>query len=171
MTEPVEPVDAFRYVDPMTRRIIEAWIKREPDLEIPWTPLDKPLSECTVALISSAGLALASDEPFDTQREREDPWWGDPTHRVIPAGATEEDLRCHHLHINPNHVLSDLDCALPMRRLRELADEGVVGQAAAEHYTMMGYILRPAVLRTETVPKLVQALRDAAVDAVVLVPI
>ena len=168
MAKQVEP---FRYVDPMTRRIIEAWIGREPKHQLPWAPLAKPLEECTVAIVSSAGLAMADDEPFDQAREREEPWWGDPSYRRIPATATEDDLRCYHLHINPTHVMSDLDCALPMRRLRELADEGVISAVADEHYTMMGYILRPAELLAKTVPALIERLRAAAVDAVALVPI
>ncbi|MBW2528186.1 MAG: hypothetical protein JRI23_28675 [Deltaproteobacteria bacterium] len=164
-------VDPFRYIDSMTRRVIEAWIKREPDHAIPWASLDQPLADSTVALVSSAALALADDEPFDQEGERQDPWWGDPSFRTVPATATEQEIRCYHLHINPKHVLSDLDCALPMRRLGELSDEGLVGAAAAEHYTMMGYILRPAELLERTVPKMIDALRAAKVDAVVLVPI
>ena len=35
------------------------------------TPLRKPLAECTVALISTAGIARRDDVPFDQDGERE----------------------------------------------------------------------------------------------------
>ena len=39
-----------------------------------------------------------------------------------------------------------------MRRLTELAHEGIVGQPAPRHYSLMGYILDPTVLVEETAP-------------------
>ncbi len=57
-----------------------------------------------------------------------------------------------------------------MRRLSELAHEGVVGRPAPRHYSIMGYILDATVLVTETMPAIVERLRSDAVDAVVLVP-
>jgi D-proline reductase (dithiol) PrdB len=57
-----------------------------------------------------------------------------------------------------------------MRRLAELAHDGVVGKPAARHYSLMGYILDPTVLVEETAPAIADRLRADAVDAVVLVP-
>jgi len=45
---------------------------------IPWTPLRRALEQCTIALLSTAGVALRGDKPFDQERERKNPWWGDP---------------------------------------------------------------------------------------------
>lgn len=78
------PTPTMRALDPATRRIMEAWIAREPAREIPWCPLPRPLPEATVALVSSAAVALATDQPFDQDGERRNPWWGDPSFRVIP---------------------------------------------------------------------------------------
>jgi hypothetical protein len=44
-------------------------------------------------LLSSAGIALKDDQPFDQEGERQNPWWGDPTYRVLPKTATEKDVR------------------------------------------------------------------------------
>ena len=35
----------------------------------PWTPMNKPLSESRVALVTSAGLHLRSDAPFVTDHK------------------------------------------------------------------------------------------------------
>jgi hypothetical protein len=58
-------VDSFRFISGITKRMIKNWISMEKPRPIPWTPLAKPLSECNVALFSSAGIALKDDQPFD----------------------------------------------------------------------------------------------------------
>ena len=163
-------IDSYRFLDFASRQVMKAWAAREKPGVIPFTLLSKPLRECTVALISTAGIARNDDRPFDQEGERQDPWWGDPSFRVIPLGTTERDVRIYHLHIDPRFGEEDLDVVLPMRRLTELARDGVVGGAAPRHYSIMGYILDPTVLVEQTVPAIVDRLRADGVDAVALVP-
>jgi len=164
-------IDSYRYVDFATRQIMKAWAARQEPGIIPFTPLAKPLSECTVALVSSAGIARNDDRPFDQEGERRNPWWGDPSYRRIPLGTTEKDIRVYHLHIDPKFGEADLDVLLPMRRLAELASAGVVGRPAATHYSTMGYILDPTELVEKTAPAIAADMRKDHVDAVVLVPV
>ena len=149
---------------------MKAWAARQKPGVIPFTPLSKPLGECTIALVSTAGVARNDDRPFDQERERRDPWWGDPSFRVIPLGSTERDVRLSHLHIDPRFGEADLDVVLPMRRLAELADENIVGQPAARHYSIMGYILEPTVLVEKTAPAIAELMARDRVDAAALVP-
>ena len=164
-------IDSYRYVDFATRQIMKAWAARQEPSVIPFTPLAKPLRECTVALVSTAGIARRDDRPFDQEGERRDPWWGDPTFRKIPLGTTESDIRVYHLHIDPRFGEEDLDVLLPMRRLTELARVGRVGRPAPTHYSFMGYILETAELLAETAPAIAASLHAEQVDAVVLVPV
>jgi len=168
-----EEVDAFRYVDRITRTMMKAHAEREPVRDIPWTPLEKPLSECKIGLVSTAAISLREgQEPFDAERERRDPWWGDPTWRELPWSATEADLRTDHLHIERTGVHDDLGCVVPTRGLEQLADEGVIGSVAESWFSIMGYLLRPQdELVPVTIPCLVENLRAQALDAVVLVPV
>jgi len=163
-------VDSYRFLDFATRQVMKAWAARQKPGQIPFTPLAKPLRECTIALLSTAGVARNDDRPFDQEHERRDPWWGDPTFREIPLGTTERDVRLFHLHIDPQFGQADLDVVLPMRRLAELAREGMVGRPAARHYSMMGYILEPTVLVEETAPAIAERMRLDGVDAAALVP-
>lgn len=163
-------IDSYRFLDFATRQVIKAWAAREEPGVIPFTPLAKPLCECTIALVSTAGIARNDDRPFDQERERRNPWWGDPSFRLIPLGTTEQEVRIYHLHIDPRFGEADLDVVLPMRRLTELAHDGVVGQAAATHYSLMGYILDPTVLVAETAPTIADRMRADHVDAAALVP-
>lgn len=163
-------IDSYRFLDFATRQVMKAWAARLEPGVIPFTRLTKPLRECTVALISTAGIARKDDRPFDQDGERRNPWWGDPSFRTIPLGTTEKDVRLYHLHIDTRFGEADLEVVLPMRRLAELAREGVVGRPARTHYSIMGYILEPTELLERTVPAIAELLRAEHVDAVALAP-
>jgi D-proline reductase (dithiol) PrdB len=168
----VVTIDSYRFLDFATRQIIKAWVAREAEVrrDTPWAPLPRPLADCKVALVSTAGVARRDDVPFDQEGERRNPWWGDPSFRRIPMGTTEDEVGLHHMHIDTRFGQEDLDVVLPMRRLGELADEGLVGRAAEVHYSIMGYQLRPEVLERETAPAIAREMRDRGVGAAALVP-
>jgi D-proline reductase (dithiol) PrdB len=163
-------LDSYRFLDFASRQVMKAWAAREKPGVIPFTPLTKPLAESTIALVSTAGVARNDDRPFDQEHERRDPWWGDPSFREIPLGTTERDVRLYHMHIDPRFGEADLDVVLPMRRLTELARDGIVGRAASTHFSIMGYILEPAVLVEKTAPAIAERMRRDGVDAAALVP-
>ena len=163
-------IDSYKFLSGITKRLAQNWAKMEVPKSIPWTPLAKPLSECRVALISSGGIALKTDIPFDQEGERQNPWWGDPSYRIIPRGTKTEEIKLYHLHVDPVPAEADLNCLLPIDRLIELEAAGEIGAAAPSHYTFMGYNLQPKVLLEETTLAIIRNLRDEAVDAVVLVP-
>jgi D-proline reductase (dithiol) PrdB len=163
-------IDSYRFLDFASRQVMKAWAARQEPGVIPFTPLSKPLRECTVALVSTAGVARNDDRPFDQEGERRDPWWGDPSFRAIPLGTTEKDVRLYHMHIDPRFGESDLDVVLPMRRLAELSHEGFVGRPAPMHYSVMGYILEPAEMVEKTAPAIADRMRAERVDAAALFP-
>ena len=163
-------VDSYRFLDGLSRKLIRSWTKLEQPREIPWTPLSKPLRECTVALVSSGGIALRTDRPFDQEGERRNPWWGDPSFRIIPRGTRSEDIRAYHLHIDPSSAEEDLNCLLPIDRLDDLVRSGKVGHSSEKHYSYMGYLLDPRELLTTSIPAIIKDLRKDAVDIAVLVP-
>ncbi len=164
------PLSSYRFLDFASRKVMQAWAARQEPGAIPFTPLPKPLRDCTIALLSTAGIARNDDRPFDQEGERRNPWWGDPTFREIPLGTTEKDIRIYHLHIDPRFGEADLDVVLPMRRLSELAAEGFVGRPAPTHYSTMGYILDATELVEKTAPAIAGRMRAERVDAAALVP-
>lgn len=163
-------VDSYHFLDSITKRLVKSWIKLESPREIPWTLLSKPLSDCTVALISTGGIALKTDRPFNQEGERQNPWWGDPSYRTIPHTAGGGDIRVYHLHIDPSLAEGDLNCLLPIERLSELVEEKRVGSAALSHYSFMGYLLEPQELLEKSIPAIIEHLRADKVDVVVLIP-
>src|SRR5512146_1648732 len=144
-------VDSYRFLGGVSKKLIKSWVQLESPREIPWTPLAKPLSECTVSLISTGGIALKTDRPFDQEGERRNPWWGDPSFRIIPRGTRTDEIRVYHMHIDPSSAEQDMNCLLPIERLAELATQGKVGRAAASHYSYMGYLLDPRELLEKSI--------------------
>jgi len=145
-----------------------------PGQQLPvWAPFEKRLHESRIALLTSAGLYLKSTQPsFDIEREKANPQWGDPGWRSIPSGAAAGDLAVAHLHINDEDLLADPEIALPAHLLGRLAEEGVIGSAAAAHVSVMGYQERSLEgWREKTAPELVAHLRDQAVDGLILAPV
>ena len=164
-------VDSFRYLSPASKAIMKTMIALAPRDPVPWTPLPRPLSEATVALVSTAGLSMLADPPFDAEGERQNPWWGDPSYRVIPRTATEADIVASHLHIETAYLRQDLDVVLPLRRLAEAEAEGRIGRVAPSHYSFMGYLLDPTEFLERSVPAMIERMRAEAVDAAVFVPV
>jgi hypothetical protein len=72
-------IDSYRFLDFASRQVMKAWASRQERSAIPFTPLTRPLRECTIALVSTAGVARNDDRPFDQEGERRNPWWGDPS--------------------------------------------------------------------------------------------
>jgi D-proline reductase (dithiol) PrdB len=164
-------VDSYRFLDAISKRAMKRWAGLPGEIQIPWTPLAKALSKCTVSLFSSAAIALKTDHPFDPEIERQDPWFADPSYRVLPRTVRTGDIQVCHLHINPAFAEQDLNAVLPIERLDELAETGEIGATAPSHYSYMGYTLRPERLLRESLPGMIRQLRDEQVDVVVLVPV
>ena len=118
-------VDPWRFAGGFLTRVLSAQIPDEPSHDpIPWAPVAKPLAESRVALLSSSGLSQAGDEPFDMDGERKRPTWGDPSWRRMAADADRAGIQANHLHIDTGYVERDLNVALPIDHLRELAVAG-----------------------------------------------
>ena len=135
--------------------------------QTPWTPLSKPLSECKVALVTTGGVHLQTDLPFDMI----DPQ-GDPSFRKISSQAQKEDLRITHDYYDHQDAERDINLVLPMDILRKCQQEGVIGACAEWYYGFMGHIEGPHLktLIQVTARDVGFQLKQQAVDAALLVP-
>jgi D-proline reductase (dithiol) PrdB len=164
-------VDGFKFMPPS----LKAWISQSIPAEdfsgpIPWTPIEKPLAKTTIALMTSAGISMKSDPPFDMDRERREPTWGDPSYREIHRDATGMHVDVNHLHIKTDYIQEDINVMLPLQRFIEFEDEGTIGRLAPTSYSFYGFQLDPRVLLEETVPKVASRMSEEGVEAVFLTP-
>jgi len=147
----------------MPAHLREALVNQElPDFgDTPWvTP--KPLNECRVALISTAGLHRPEDPPFT-------PGAGD--YRIIPDDTDMGILTMSHLSTNFDRsgFYQDVNTSFPADRLHELADEDVNSSVASRHYSFMG--ATPPTAMEPVARDLAKVLKADNVDAVALVPV
>jgi len=171
MKETMKRVDGFRFLPPGLAAWIRTYIPEEEfQGPIPWTPLSKPLNQATIALITSAGISLKSEPPFDMDRERQEPTWGDTSYREIPRDTTEEDITVNHLHINTNYIKQDLNVILPLRRMAEFERKGFIGRLADTAYSFYGFQWQKSDFLREAIEPMAQKMRGEAVDAVLLTP-
>ncbi len=128
--------------------------------EIPWTPLRKSLSDSTVVLISTGGVHLRSDRPFNLN--------SDPTFRVIPTSAQPADLAISHQAYDRTDALRDINLVFPIERLRELEAEGVIRRLAEDHY---GFGLMGSAKRLmPAIKEVARRISESGVDLALLVP-
>lgn len=171
MTVPEKTVDGFHFMPPSLR----AWLSKDIPKEayqgpIPWTPLTKSLNETKFSLMTSAGISMKKDPPFDVKREVREPTWGDPTSRNIPRDASQEDIDVNHLHINTDYIKEDMNVILPLARFKEFEEEGLIGALAPTCYSFYGFQLNPKELLEKTMPGVASRMHGEGVEAVLLTP-
>ncbi len=171
MKESEQVVDGFHFLPPG----LAAWIKTfipEHDYEgpIPWTPMAKPLSDASFALVTSAGISCKGDPPFDMEREKKEPTWGDRSFRKIPRTASEKDIAANHLHINTSYILQDMNVILPIARFDEFEKEGTIGRLAETHYSFYGFQWENTAFLDNAIAPMAEQMKKEAVDSVFLTP-
>jgi len=169
--EQMKMVDGFRFLPPG----LKAWMKTFiPDEDfkgtIPWTPMSKPLNQTTLALVTSAGISLKTDPPFDMEREKKDPLWGDRSFRAIPRGTTEKEIDVNHLHINTNYAKQDINVILPLARMAEFEKEKIIGRLAPTAYSFYGFQWQNTDFLKEAIEPISKMMKDEKVEAVLLTP-
>lgn len=167
------PVDSYAFLPRSFRPLFETWTPIA-DTSPVWTDFGRRLADARITLLSSAGLHVRGEqEPFDLERERREPNWGDPSFRVLPHDA--HALGVAHLHIDPADLEADHDVALPSRALDDLAADGWIAGPTDAHLSVMGFQGRGDDAlegwRTEAVPGIVDRLRDLRSEGVVLAPV
>jgi len=141
------------------------WRKIDP---VPWTPLKKPLSQCKLALVSSAGFVLPDQSHFDESIKG-----GDPSFREIPSGVDVKTLVETHRSESFDHagLQQDPNVGFPIDRVHEMAASGRIGSVNHRHLSCMGSITAPGRLMRDTAPPAVRLLVQDQVDVALLVPV
>jgi len=125
-----------------------------------FTPFTKELKDCTVALVTAAGVHLKSQKPFNLA--------GDFTFREIPGDTPSSELMVTHGGYDNTDVNRDINCMFPIDRLRELAAEGFIKSIAPVNIGFMGGGGNVKKFQEETGPAIAEILKKEGVDVAVL---
>jgi D-proline reductase (dithiol) PrdB len=131
----------------------------------PFLPARRALPMLNLALLSSAGAYLDGSEPFDGSAPD-----GDVTFREIPTEIDAEDLEFVPRGYDQAAVRLDLNCQVPLARLAEFEQNGIIGQLNPVFWSFQGFIPNAYRLVNEMLPLLVRRLARYEVQAALLVP-
>ena len=131
----------------------------------PFTPARRALPMLNLALISSAGAYIDGTPAFDTNATN-----GDTSFREIPIEVEQSDLRFAARGFDPAAVQADANSQLPVARLLEFEQNGIIGQLNPVFWSFCGFIPDAGRLVDELAPKLVERVRRYEVQAALLVP-
>jgi hypothetical protein len=142
------------------RRPRAFWQRKDPPA---WTPLSRPLSESTLALVCSNAYMTEAGH-------RVGPGEHESRFRMIPAEAHRDEPTAY--------SAGGLDLAgrederlLPvLDRARTLVESGRIGRLSPRHLSLSGAVVSPSRVVEETNHAAVLQLADDQVDVVLLVP-
>jgi len=154
----------FSFSDRM-RLKAHRWHRIDP---VPWTPLQRPLAECRLGLVSSAGFVLPEQKRFAESR-----FGRDPGFHEIPAEVDVSTLVDTHHSKAFDHtgMRRDPNLSFPIDRVRELASAGRIASVAPRHLSFMGGISAPSRFMRHSVPEMARVFVDDGVDVALLVPV
>src|SRR5262245_5284405 len=127
---------------------------------IPYTPNHRSLDELTIGLVTTAGVHVRDQPPFNPEGEKE--------FRVIRGDVDTSQLMITHPYYDHADADRDVNCVFPLDRLRELATEGRI---SAVSNVPVGYMRTSPRLRPvdeETAPAIADRVERSKADAVVL---
>ena len=127
---------------------------------IPYTPRSRELSQSVFALVSTAGVHLRAQEPFNIE--------GDNSWRVLPGDVQADQLMVTHDHYDHHDADEDINCVFPIDRLRELAAGGIIGGVASRHLGFMGYSQRLREVYEQVAPEMAKLVLRSNADAVLM---
>jgi D-proline reductase (dithiol) PrdB len=133
--------------------------------QAPFKPARRALPMVNLALISSAGAYLEGTDAFDATAAD-----GDLTFREIPTQIESRDLQFVSRGYDPTAVRQDLNAQVPLERLLEFQQNGIIGQLNSVFWSFQGFIPNAARLADEMLPPLIQRLARYEVQAALLIP-
>ncbi len=156
-----------KYIDAITERYDRLgyapyrWFYADSPPE--FKPLEKPLSECRIGMMSTSGAYVKGQQAYFYK--------DDTSTRAIPKLTPKDDI--HFSHITENYLENprkDPDCIVPLTALRRLEDEGVIGELAPNVFSCMGGVYSQRRVNEELLPELLANFRAQEIDAAFLVP-
>lgn len=132
---------------------------------VPLAKLKKPLSECRLGFVSTSGVQLKGSLPFDVVHPI-----GDYSFRRVPSDTQVDDLEIHQIKYPTEGANRDVNVVYPIERLRELAEEGVVGELTGNFLSFIGYNMDPRHLEKTLAEDIADAFEEEGADIVLAAP-
>lgn len=129
-----------------------------------FTKVSKPLADSRLGMISTAGTYIQGQVAYYYQ--------DDTSIRTIPNDTPVEKIRFSH--ITENYLAEarkDPGTVFPLESLRQLQQDGVIGEMAENYYSCMGGIYSQNRVKQELIPNLQEVIQKQKLDLLLLVPL
>jgi len=135
--------------------------------KVPWAVPRLPLRQAVVGLVTTGGVHLTTQLPFDMTDSD-----GDPSFRELPVDTPPGFLGITHDYYDHRDAEADLNLVYPVQRLKEMQQAGALGNLHPLAYSLMGHIdgVHLSVLQEVTAVEIARRFAKAGVDYVLLVP-
>ncbi len=170
-TEPPAPLDVAAGAGQLRTRLWHTINERYPGSmvrrtdAVPLAPLPRPISECRLTFVSTAGVQPKGSIPLDSVHPI-----GDYTFRRVPSDARPEALEIHQLKYPTVGAHRDLNVIFPIERLRELVADGVLGSLTRSFFTFIGYNMDPDRVERQLAVDIANAVEDEEADIALMCP-
>ncbi len=129
------------------------------------TPLRKPLDQCRVSVLTSGGVSHCSMPDWDPEARN------DFRLDAIDPDADSSDFAVNDSYYDTHDATRDVNTIFPLDRLRELAQENVIGSVAPRLWSgFMGRIYKRSHVVETAAPAWAAELHADDVDLALLVP-
>ena len=150
--------------------LVNLWAKKADivtNTSTPWAAAAKDILRGPIALVTTAGIHLIGQPPYDM----DDPE-GDASFREIPSSVPAGALAITHNYYDHRDADADINVVLPFERLKDLEREGFIGKTARRHFSFMGHILGSRLERLvgRTAPALAAEMKKDGIRAALLTP-
>ena len=163
-------MDYVRYID-RTREYYAAEgyekpYRWSPFDDVPFTPLEKPLADCRITIVSTSDVHMKGDEAAQGEFNA---MFGNVY--SIPSDTPVDQLYSRQEHFDTHATsIEDVDSYFPLTRLHELTAAGKIGSLAARaHGVFTSYSSRKTLENDG--PEVLKRCREDGVDVVLLTPI
>ncbi|MFP6640409.1 MAG: glycine/sarcosine/betaine reductase selenoprotein B family protein [Myxococcota bacterium] len=141
------------------------WFRGEGD---PFVRLTKPARQTRFGLVTTGGYSIEGEqEPFSPFPSFDD---SKPRIHSIRIDVDRSKLRIDHAGYDHRFAKEDINCNLPVDRLKEMEQGGEIGSIAPETHVVMGLQPNVAPLIETLIPELVARFKSDSVEAALLVP-
>ena len=127
----------------------------------PFNPVRRALPMLNLALISSAGAYIDGTPEFAGS---------EASFREIPIDVESEDLRYAARGYDATAVQQDMNAEVPVQRLLEFENNGIIGQLNPVFWSFSGFIPDAALIADQLVPALLERINRYEVQAALLIP-
>ena len=155
------------YIENITKKYLslgyEPYEWFEPRGKTPFVPLEKPLSESVIGLLTTSGAYFVGQKAFHYK--------DDTSVRLIPKEINRSQLRFSHITENYlENPRKDSRCIFPLHQLLLLEKKKVIKEVAANSLSCMGGIYSKRRVQEELAPSIYKNFKDQKIDIALLVP-